>query len=468
MSDSAERPAPEANPGRFFALALGISWLSWAAVILLRLNVWEFPAVLFGAVGLFGPALAEVVLILRTRDRARWRDYWERVFDYRRIGKRWHLVIWLTFPTVNVLAIWLSRLSGSPPPTFETARGLLAAPWRILPFALFILLFGPLPEELGWRGYALDGLQARYNALTSSLILGAMWALWHVPLFFMPGTYQHDQLRFGSPDFWAYLAGPVVISVLFTWIYNNTRRSTLSAILFHFMANFTGELLPLSGRGGLYSTLLLAGASALVVAIWGAESLTGRPALRGFFGKGVCPYRFAFILDHPGRRLILSPQALADRLHLTEETRVLEIGPGAGYFSVEVARRVPRGHLTLLDLQPEMLQMTRRKLARSGLIRRTGIVQGDAVHLPFDGDSFDVVFLVAVLGEVPDPAAGLREVARVLRPGGLLSITEQPGDPDFTPLPTVRSLAERHGLAFAESYGRGRNYTANFRKASRR
>jgi len=176
-----------ANPWRFFALALGISWFFWMWVILLGWNVFTFPAIVLGALGLFGPAIAEIILISRTHDKEEWRDYWQRVFDIRRIGKRWHLVIWLTFPVLNTLALLLSVLTGSPWPEFETAKNLLSEPWRILPFAVFILLYGPLPEELGWRGYALDGLQARYNALFSSLILGVVWALWHLPLFFMKG-----------------------------------------------------------------------------------------------------------------------------------------------------------------------------------------------------------------------------------------------------------------------------------------
>jgi len=68
------------------------------------------------------------------------------------------LVIWLTFPALNILALLLSVLAGSPLPEFETAKNLLFEPWRIIPFVVFILLYGPLPEELGWRGYALDGL----------------------------------------------------------------------------------------------------------------------------------------------------------------------------------------------------------------------------------------------------------------------------------------------------------------------
>jgi len=185
--------------------------------------------------------------------------------------------------------------------------------------------------------------------------------------------------------------------------------------------------------------------------------------IRGFFGRGPFPHQLSFLQGSALRRLILSPEELADRLHLNESSRVLEVGPGPGYFSVEVARRLLQGHLELFDLQLEMLEQARRRLERAGL-HNVGFTQGDACNLPYGENQFDVVFLVAVLGEVANPAACLEGIYRTLRPSGLLSITEQPGDPDFMPLPTVRALAEQQGFKFAESYGQGKNYTANFIK----
>ncbi len=186
-------------------------------------------------------------------------------------------------------------------------------------------------------------------------------------------------------------------------------------------------------------------------------------ALKRFFGKGVCPYQFSFVLDIPFRRFILSPQTLADRLYLKEDSKVLEIGPGGGYFSIEVARRIPKGHLELLDIQQKMLEKIHQKAKRTGL-NNIGFTLGDAVRMPFCEEKFDVVFMVSVLGEVLGKEECLSEIHRVLKPFGLLSITEQPGDPDFMSLPTVCSLAEKMGFKLLKVYGKGKNYTANFEK----
>ncbi|WP_456414007.1 methyltransferase domain-containing protein [Oceanithermus profundus] len=460
-----KRGAPMGSgPWPFFLLALGLSWLFWVPLAVLQVNVWGWPAVAFGALGLFGPALAETLLLARRSDPALWRDYRSRLFDPRRIPAPVWAVIALGFPLVNAAALALYVSGGGSWPAFETARQLWAEPWRLLPYAAFMLLFGPLPEELGWRGYALDRLQRYRSALASSLILGAVWGLWHLPLFFLPGTYQHDRLGFLSAGFWSFLFGTLTASVLFTWIYNRANRSTLAAVLFHFSINFSGELFDLPQGAQLYRTALVALWTVAVVAFEGPRTLRSGTAWARFFGRGAFAPDLSFVLLSPLRRLVLPPERLAERLHLNEGARVLELGPGPGYFSVAVARRLPRGRLELLDLQPQMLERARRRLARAGLESRAGFTVGAAdAPLPWSDGSFDVAFLVAVLGELNDPLACLREVRRVLKPGGLLSITEQPGDPDFVPAERVRELAARAGFEPCESYGSGRNFTLNFR-----
>ncbi|RMD99626.1 MAG: class I SAM-dependent methyltransferase [Calditrichaeota bacterium] len=119
--------------------------------------------------------------------------------------------------------------------------------------------------------------------------------------------------------------------------------------------------------------------------------------------------------------------------------------------------------MVLLDLQQKMIAKARKKLVRAK-VKNVGFCQADATALPFANEVFDVVFLVAVLGEVPSPEKCLQEIHKVLRPSGWLSITEQPGDPDFLPLAVVRAWCDKQGFALRESYGKRKNYTANLRK----
>ncbi|MFV1979012.1 MAG: type II CAAX prenyl endopeptidase Rce1 family protein [Myxococcota bacterium] len=145
----------------------------------------------------------------------------------------------------------------------------------ILSLLAFVFLFGPVPEEIGWRGFALDRLQNRMTALHASLVLGSAWALWHVPLFLIPGTFQAD-IGLGSARSWVLLSSMLPLSILMTWIYNNTGRSTLSAMLVHFSGNLCGALLAKSTIVAAVELLLLSLAAVLVTGVWGARHLTRR------------------------------------------------------------------------------------------------------------------------------------------------------------------------------------------------
>lgn len=181
--------------------------------------------------------------------------------------------------------------------------------------------------------------------------------------------------------------------------------------------------------------------------------------------RGVFPHEMSFFLDLPWRNLLLSPRRLAARLHLTAASHVLEVGAGSGFYSAEVARAVPGGRLELLDLQPEMLGKARRKLEAEGLSGNVGYTAANAGVLPFEDESFDLIFLVAVLGEIRDRADFLAEARRVLKAGGVLSVSEHLPDPDFSPRAKVRSLVEEAGFEFVGHSGAWWSYTANFRKA---
>ncbi|HTQ13268.1 MAG TPA: methyltransferase domain-containing protein [Rhizomicrobium sp.] len=182
-------------------------------------------------------------------------------------------------------------------------------------------------------------------------------------------------------------------------------------------------------------------------------------------GKGIYPAKYAIFLLLPFRGLMLSPTRLIRRMGIGRGDAVLEIGCGPGYFSPAVARHLREGKLVLFDYQDAMLDIAERRLRRKGLTNYERH-QGDAKALPFADASFDAAFLVTVLGEVGDPARALSEAARVLRPGGRLSVSELTGDPDYVRFDRLKPMAEAAGLTFERRFGPRFAYTANFVKAS--
>jgi arsenite methyltransferase len=181
-------------------------------------------------------------------------------------------------------------------------------------------------------------------------------------------------------------------------------------------------------------------------------------------GRGkVFPAANAKSLLNPLRRLIQPPAALVRRLELTPSVRILEIGPGPGYFSASLAALVPEGTLVLLDLQVEMLKMARQRLEATSSAAYTN---ADALELPFHDRSFDAVVVVLVLGEVPDRRRCVAEVARVLKPGATAVFAETRRDGDFIRLPDLRSLVEPEGFDFVDRRGMALEYTARFTRRS--
>lgn len=261
------------SPWVFMAFTFGVSWFFWIPAAMFNQGTEVLPVTLLFYLGGIGPPLAGIVLTYLTQEREGRRDYWKRVIEFKRIGVGWYAVILLTFPILTILAILLDILAGGSGAQFETLTRFLTQPLAILSFAAFTLLIGPLPEELGWRGYALDRLQAKWSALSSSLILGTAWSLWHLPLFFIKGTYQNG-LGLGTTPFWLFMMAMLPESILMTWIYNNNQRSTLSAVLFHTMINFTGEILVATERADLVLFLLLSAAAIAVTIVWGPKTLT--------------------------------------------------------------------------------------------------------------------------------------------------------------------------------------------------
>jgi ubiquinone/menaquinone biosynthesis C-methylase UbiE len=171
-----------------------------------------------------------------------------------------------------------------------------------------------------------------------------------------------------------------------------------------------------------------------------------------------CPYgqRFWVEAPHP----FITRDRLREVLRPQPGERLLELGVGTGYYSCELAEWIaPNGTLELFDLQQKFLDHTMRAAADCGL---TNLVptQGDATQLPYEDNSLDGVILTAVLGEIPDQAAALQEIYRVLKPNGRLVVGELFGDPHFTSRKSLQQLGAAAGLDLSEASGPAFGYFA--------
>jgi len=177
-----------------------------------------------------------------------------------------------------------------------------------------------------------------------------------------------------------------------------------------------------------------------------------------------CPTLFAGFLESAWMERLIGTQKTLDRLGLQPGQRVLEIGPGPGRLLIPAARRVlPGGEVVGLDIQPGMIARLRARAERAGIANLEAVL-GDATQQHFSAESFDVIYLCTVLGEIPDREAALRQCYEALKPGGLLSITEIFPDPHFQSRKTVQRLAEKVGFNLKSIRGNWYFFTANFGK----
>jgi ubiquinone/menaquinone biosynthesis C-methylase UbiE len=191
---------------------------------------------------------------------------------------------------------------------------------------------------------------------------------------------------------------------------------------------------------------LLAAALVIAVALWWRKN------------PSACPYsqRFWVQAPHP----LITRERLRSTLAPAPGERILEIGPGTGYYTLDLATWIgPEGTLEIYDIQQEMLDHTMHRVGERGL-GNVNPSRGDARALPYDDASVDAVVLITVLGEIPDQNGAMREIARVLRPGGRLVVGELIGDPHYTSPKTLRERGEAAGLRFVRRDGPGFGYFA--------
>ena len=220
------------SPLAFIGLLFAISVPFWLARQVIDFQV--LPGLpLMGVLIAFCPMVAAAILVYRENGWPGLTRFLGRAFDYRRISvKSWYAPIILLMPAVSVLSYAYMRLTAQTLPS--PYLPLLALPSMILGFFI-----GGVGEELGWSGYATEPIQARTGAVNAGILLGIVWAAWHIPLLLQ----QHHAAAWIA--WWC--VGTVASRVVIVWLFNNTGMSVFAVIVFHVAQNLSWQLFPKSG-----------------------------------------------------------------------------------------------------------------------------------------------------------------------------------------------------------------------------
>lgn len=237
----------------FYILAFSITWLGWIPQAAYSRGLFPFDSPIFYVLGGVGPLLAVFITLKILRGKV---DYGEvfRPLGQWRAGIVWYFVAVFGYPIM-----WLATVTLSGDLRAELAK--LTTPLSLLP-SFLIYFVAAIPEQVAWRGFALSRLQSRYSALTSSLIVGVLWGLWHLPLLF-----NTDNVMSTYP-IGLFILDVTARSVMHAWIFNSTRGSLFFVTLFHAASNVVGTFV---GIENLIVTFVVA---ALLVIVFGATHLS--------------------------------------------------------------------------------------------------------------------------------------------------------------------------------------------------
>lgn len=217
----------------YFVLAYAWTWLCWWSAYTVSIGRISLPISRdsLATLGQFGPFFAALVVTAATGGRQGLRSFFARFVRWR-ARPVWVLVSLLLLPTLMMTAILLYAFTAG---TLSSLQ--FRDTWTTLPahFVYSLIFAGALGEEPGWRGFALPRMQARYGSLTASIVLGLLWAGWHLPLWWLnPAPMPYP----------IYVVALTLSTFLFTWLFNHTHGSVFYALLFHASISTASVRLP--------------------------------------------------------------------------------------------------------------------------------------------------------------------------------------------------------------------------------
>lgn len=257
------KPLYRKSPFTFFMLVFLMSSIFWSLGAATEGALPEETAIDLPISSLMGicPMLAAMILVHREDGLGGVKELFKRFFDYKTVKRKtWYIPIFFLMPGVMIVVNVL--LGGN-----QTVIPEPQVPIFMTLISCGLFFIESITEEAGWQGYAFDPLQERWNALTASIILGFVWAIWHIIPF----------IQMNQPVGWIVWQSIniLVTRIIIAWLYNNTGKSLFAAILYHSMYNVSTILLTSFGLiyNPMITTIILITIVLMVVFLWGPRTL---------------------------------------------------------------------------------------------------------------------------------------------------------------------------------------------------
>ena len=231
------------DPWKFFLLTFAYSWVIWIPSVLDGIGI-ELPFIVTGystvvvIIGAFAPMMAAITLMVREEGWKGARVFLGQALDFR--IKLVYLVLALALPVlIHAIAHYLALAVG-----LDVAKTLIPTEIPVAPIVLamptfiLMLVIGGGQEEIGWRGYAQGPLQEKIGVIPASLVIGVIWGIWHLPLWFIAGDLH------SAYSFLAFVIMTTSISIVYAWLYNSSGKRLIVVMFFHAMNNTAAPLLP--------------------------------------------------------------------------------------------------------------------------------------------------------------------------------------------------------------------------------
>lgn len=247
------------KPIKFYLIVFALTWLFWIAGLAVGGDI----ALTFMLLGLLMPGTVAVTTVLTSKNQALKQDLKRKLVGFYRLKPLNIIMAIVLFGIIVAVSILVSVPFGGSMDQFAFTDGFSFSIGGIS--ALLTILLASVIEEIGWRGYGEDSVAAYHSWFTESIIFGFVWSFWHLPLFWIEGTYHYGLREMGFLYMFNFLISVVPLGFITTWVYVKNNRSMLACIVFHLFVNTMQEKIAMTPKTKCFETIVVTVVAVIIV-----------------------------------------------------------------------------------------------------------------------------------------------------------------------------------------------------------